>query len=174
MGIYLKQSNLLDGDCDAIVLAIDGMAPGLEGNIARAFKRKYPDAWEAIEPEISYPIPLGSVQLIRIDPDAGCPYSYCFLVSILNHVETLKDQQKKKNLARSLKQVLSLALQKQIFTICSPILSGGWRMDSIEAFLIMKDAYQESENIFIGVPNLYVHVLEQEVYRSIRILLEDH
>ncbi|MES9831906.1 MAG: hypothetical protein ABW139_06645 [Candidatus Thiodiazotropha sp. DIVDIV] len=48
MSIELIHGNLLQGSDDAIILANNGAAKGLEGNIARRFAQKYPDAWEEI------------------------------------------------------------------------------------------------------------------------------
>lgn len=49
MAMEILRGSLLDAPDDAIILTIDGAAKGMEGNIARAFTRKYPDVWEELE-----------------------------------------------------------------------------------------------------------------------------
>ena len=43
MSLKISRGNVLDAKADAIILTIDGAANGMEGNIARAFARKWPD-----------------------------------------------------------------------------------------------------------------------------------
>ena len=58
MTMSVVNRNILDSSAEAIILTIDGAKKGMEGNIARAFAKKYPNAWELLEYEITYPIPI--------------------------------------------------------------------------------------------------------------------
>ena len=72
MSIEIKKGNLFESKSDAIILTVDGARRGMEGNIARAFGRKYPDIWEELEYEIEYPISLGSSKIYQTDPELEC------------------------------------------------------------------------------------------------------
>lgn len=50
--IEIVQGDVLAGQADAVILAVDGAKRGLEDNIARAYPRRWPDAWMEIQDEI--------------------------------------------------------------------------------------------------------------------------
>ncbi len=58
MPICLVYGDVFDAVADGLLLTIDGAKKGMEGNVARAYARRWPDAFEEIEYEIPYPLPL--------------------------------------------------------------------------------------------------------------------
>lgn len=63
MNVQLINNNIFTGNEQALILTVDGAATGMEGNIARAFSRHYPECWEELSLDIDYPIPLGQSRL---------------------------------------------------------------------------------------------------------------
>ena len=118
MSIEIVKGNLLEGSEEGIVLTVDGAAKGLEGNIARAFARRYPEVWEELECRIEYPILLGSARLYEIDPELECKNRYCFIASTLHHLEVLDESQKSKMLGSAMWTVLSLASARRLSDRC--------------------------------------------------------
>ena len=59
MCFRVEHGDVLQTGTDALLLTIDGAKPGLEGNIARAFAKRFPDDWEIIEGGVPFPIALG-------------------------------------------------------------------------------------------------------------------
>jgi hypothetical protein len=50
--LRVLHGNVLDAIADALILTIDGAKKGMEGNIARAFARKWPEIWHELEDEM--------------------------------------------------------------------------------------------------------------------------
>jgi hypothetical protein len=90
--IEIVQGDVLAAQAHAVILAVDGAKRGMEGNIARAYSRRWPDAWMEIEDEIRYPIPLGRSIAIRPENESGFPV--VLIASTLHHLDALAEQQK--------------------------------------------------------------------------------
>ena len=86
--------DVLDAAADALPLAIDGAAHGMEGNVARQFARRWSAAWEEIAAEIRYPLPLGRVFEVELDSGYAGPFRLVILASTFHHRETLTDRMK--------------------------------------------------------------------------------
>lgn len=71
----------MDCSADAILLTIDGAATSMEGNIARLFQRQYPEAWEEIEYDIDYPLPLGRTLAFDVHEEHECPFKTALVAS---------------------------------------------------------------------------------------------
>jgi len=52
--LKLLHNNVFDVVADALLLTIDGQARGLRGNVAHAFQRRWPDAYEDFESRLRY------------------------------------------------------------------------------------------------------------------------
>ena len=59
--LFLLNSDVLTTPADALLITVDGQARGLRGNIARAFIRRWLDAYEDFDSRLEFPISLGSV-----------------------------------------------------------------------------------------------------------------
>ena len=108
MAVQILKGNALDARADALVLTIDGARRGMEGNIARAFARRWPEVFEEIEEQIHYPVPLG--RTVAINPESDCPFRTILLASTLHHLDVLSDKQKSSIIASALSGAINLAL----------------------------------------------------------------
>ena len=106
MPIQIIQGNVLEAAGDALLLTIDGSRRGLEGNIARAFARRWPDDFAEIEEQIPYPLPLG--RTIATLPDRDCPFKGIYIASTLHHIDVLSDTQKARIITSALSEAVSL------------------------------------------------------------------
>ena len=50
--LELISGDLLEVKSDAVLLTIDGVKPGMEGNIARQFARRFPEDWQYLQRDI--------------------------------------------------------------------------------------------------------------------------
>ncbi len=170
MTIELIHNNVFAGKEQAILLTVDGLASGMEGNIARAFERKYPECWEELNLDIQYPIPLGQSRLYEIDDglaeDENCPYRYAVIASTLHHLENLNNQERQQIISRALKSALSLTAQKGIGTLATTILTGGWRLPETDALITMLKTYQDFRQINPQLPKLNIYIMEEQKYLS--------
>ncbi len=172
MDIRLINDSIFSGNEKAIILTIDGLAQGMEGNVARAFARSYPECWEKLALDIQYPIPLGQCRLYEIDRDIAeeehCPYHYVIVASTLHHVEVFDENQKIQVINQALISALSLASQKSdIVDIATVILSGGWRLSEETAFTAMTKAYNQLKHVNHQIPKLNIYILEKDKYASV-------
>lgn len=163
MNIQLINNNIFTGNEQALILTVDGAATGMEGNIARAFSRHYPECWEELSLDIDYPIPLGQSRLYEIDEggaeDESCPYRYVLIASTLHHLDTLDNEQKTQIISRALTSALSLASHKGVKQLATAVLSGG--LPETEALQAMIQAYEQLKQVNLQIPMLNVYTLEK-------------
>ena len=105
--LKLLHNNVFDVVADALLLTIDGQARGLRGNVAHAFQRRWPEAYEDFESQLRFPVPLGTA--VRIDADTDCPWRTILFVSTLHHLETLDDGARHAVIRRGLRSALDVA-----------------------------------------------------------------
>lgn len=173
MNIEIEKGNLFDSKTGAIILTVDGASKGMEGNIARAFGRLYPDVWEELDYDIEYPIPLGSAKIYSIEPDLGCTNSHCIIASTLNHIDVLEDREKLEVISQALRASLSLAANRGVSTICTGILSGGWRIEIEQALEEMLSTYQRAKDTSPQVPLLKIYILGSSEFNHVESYLEE-
>jgi O-acetyl-ADP-ribose deacetylase (regulator of RNase III) len=153
MGIRIIQGNVLDAKADAAIITIDGAKKGMEGNIARAFARRWPELWTEIEEEIPYPLPLGEV--FEYEPTAESPFRLILIAATINHRETLTEPEKKGIVRTALGNAISAATGCGIKSIATAIMTGGWRLSQQSAFLAMTEGYemalQEGKEIALDI-----------------------
>ncbi len=170
MPIQLINHSVFTGQEKAVLLTVDGAASGIEGNIARAFARLYPECWEELSLDIEYPIPLGQSRCYEIDEDLAedenCPYHYAVIASTLHHLDNLDTEQKCQIISRALTSALSLTAQKGIGQLATTVLAGGWRLSEIDALNTMVAAYQAFSHINPHLPTLNIYLLEQAKYQA--------
>lgn len=167
MQLRILQGNVLDAKADSIILTIDGAAKGMEGNIARAFARRWPDVWVEVENEIIYPLPLGEVY--EVEPSAESPFQLILIASTLNHKDTLSEVNKKSVVRTALEASVNIANRFNLRTIASGIMVGGWRLSQTSAFVAMTEGYEATLKND-GDVDLDIYVLDQGHYETIQNL----
>jgi len=168
MHIEIINGNIFESEAEAIILTVDGARAGMEGNIARSFQRNYPDVWEELEYDFEYPIGLGSAKIYPIHEDLQCKNKFCILASTLHHIDTLEDLEKLKILSSALRRSLILASGRSVSSVCSVVLSGGWRIKTVEAFKEMVKTYSRYRSASINAPALKLYILGACEFREIR------
>ncbi len=166
MTIELINKNLFENSEEGILLTIDGAAKVMEGNLARSFARLNPEAWEEIEYELQYPIPLGVTKIFNIHPDVECNNRYCFIASTLNHLDTLSTEEKLNIQSSALRMALSLAESRMVSSVASAVMLGGWRLELKEALGNMLDVYQRAETLSNTIPLLRIYIMASSEYES--------
>ncbi len=163
MSIQLLQGDVLGAATDGLILTIDGARRGLEGNIARAFARRWPDDFTEIEDQIRYPVPLGRAVVTR--PDLDCPFKAVYVASTLHHLEVLTDVQKAGIIASALGEAVQLALRHRMRSLASAVMTGGWRLPFDAALGAMLDCLRS-----LAPPEaplrLAIYVLDEGELRS--------
>ena len=143
MPLFLLNSDVLTTPADALLITVDGQARGLRGNIARAFIRRWPDAYEDFDSHLEIPIPLGSVR--RVDEDTVGPWKTLLFLSTLHHVETLTADEKLDVIRVALSNALSVAVSGRLSSLSTAVLKGGWRLPLEAAYEAMIKTYEASE-----------------------------
>lgn len=137
--LQLVHANVLDATADALLLTIDGQARGLRGNVAHAFQRRWPEAYEDFEAQLRFPIPLGSA--VRIDAESDSPWQTILFVSTLHHLETLDDTSRHRVILNGLVSALNIAARTGLRTLATTPMKGGWRLKSADAYRTMHGAW---------------------------------
>ncbi len=144
MAIRVLCGDLFDADAAAILLTADlrGTAASLSGaNLAAAFRRRWPEAWEDVEADVLTErearglasIAPGDVLVANV---SECPFAYVFIANSLPHVGPQSD--KPASVARSIEQALALARQREVDVVAAPVMVGGWRLgpeDALDAMV---------------------------------------
>jgi len=167
MSLRIFNGNVLDAKADAIILTVDGSAKGMEGNIARAFARRWPESWSELEDEIPYPLPLGEV--FDYAPSSECAFRLILIASTLHHKDAFTGAFKKGVVKTALENAISLASGYGIKTIATALMSGGWRLSRSSAFMAMVEGYaailQKGKDTSIDI-----YIQDNQHYESIKSL----
>ena len=158
MPIQILKGNTLDAQADALILTIDGGRRGMEGNVARAFARRWPEVFEEIDEQIQYPVPLGRTVAARTDSD--CPFRTILFASTLHHLDVLSETQKAAIISSALREAVSLALKHRCRSVATAVMTGGWRLPfeaALDSMLKTLEPYASSETL----PNILIHVLTE-------------
>jgi O-acetyl-ADP-ribose deacetylase (regulator of RNase III) len=157
--IEIAQGDVLSSKADAIVLTIDGAKRGMEGNIARGFARRWPDAWMEIEDEIRYPIPLG--RSIAVCPENDSGFRLVLIASTLNHIDTLNESQKTAIVRSALSEAILLAKRHHARRIATAPMTGGWRLEMAPALSAMMSVLRSTGSVD-HAHSVVVHLLSRE------------
>ena len=149
---------MLDARADALLLTIDGARRGMEGNIARSFARRWPDAFEQIEKGIRYPVPLG--RTVAAHPDTECPFRTVLVASTLHHLDFLPDTQKSSIISTALSEAVNLAVRNRCRTLATAVMMGGWRLPFDAALRAMLSTLNEHAS-GASSPSVSIHVLTE-------------
>lgn len=142
MNLDILLQDVLESPSDAIVLAIDGAARGMEGNVARAFARRWPDLWQEIEDEVRYPVPLGQVYEVEVAGEYDCPFKVVVLAPTLHHLETLSDAGKRSVVRTALEEAIRATSRYRLSSASTTVMRGGWRLQSDSAFTAMLESLE--------------------------------
>jgi O-acetyl-ADP-ribose deacetylase (regulator of RNase III) len=140
MALEIVTGDVLDLAADALLLTIDGVKRGMEGNIARQFERRWPDDWKDLQRTVRYPVPLG--RAVAVPWHGDFPWRLVLFASTLHHLDVLDDQQKRGVTRSSLFEALQLCDRHRASSLATAVLQGGWRLSPEEALLEMQTAYQ--------------------------------
>lgn len=156
--IEIIQGDVLAAQADALILTIDGIKRGMEGNIARAYARRFPGAWMEIEDEINYPVPLGRTVAAHPENESGFPL--VLIASTLHHLDALTGAQKAGIVRAALSDSIQLAMRHRVRRVATAPMTGGWRLELQSALEAMMDALRP-----VAAPDheltVTVHLLSQ-------------
>lgn len=139
MELRIINQNILYSESEAIIFPIDGSRKGLEGNIAREYSKLHSKEWKIIEDSVNYPLGLGNVSTVQLNETN---HKIVILASILNHIETIDTKTYERVVYNSFRDSLLEAKKHHIKTIATPLLSGGWRLDPLRAFVVMSNTLE--------------------------------
>lgn len=164
MNINIINSNILESTADAIILTIDGSATGMGGHVANDFAKLWPDAWEEVEDELEYPLGLGKVVEVNVFSD--CPFKQLLVASTLHHMDVLSMNQKLSVVRTATENAIQAAAASDTKVVATTILSGGWRLDPLNAFMAMSDACESQEKKGMKV-TLDIYMFDQNQFEAI-------
>lgn len=166
-GIFMKDhlvlGDVLAAEADALILTIDGAMRGMEGNIARAFARRWPEDWEAVEESVAYPLRVGDAVAVKLD-DTDCPFRLILVAATLHHLETLDDGEKCAVVRQAFRRCLELAVRCRAVRVATAVMTGGWRLTPEAAFAAMVAAWRgfaSRERLRLTVCTLDVALYQQ-------------
>ena len=165
MDLRVINGDVLEAKADALIITIDGAKRGMEGNIARVFARRWPEAWEEIEEEITYPLPLGEV--FPFEPSSDCPFHILLMASTLNHRDILSEAAKKGIVRSALYNAITEAASYSVKSIATVIMTGGWRLPIQSAFVAMTEGYEIALQAANDI-NIDIYVMHQNQYEIIQ------
>ena len=140
MGLIIKRGDLFTSDSPAIVLPIDGSKRGLEGNLASAFSKRFPDAWEAVAEQIQFPMGLGSADAFSTEKYDCCAQNI-IVVSTLHHLSELNSADVTTVARDATRAAIEMAIIYKFERVDFPILSGGWRLPVEKSVVVMVNTY---------------------------------
>ena len=140
MSIHLINTDILTFKSDALVLTIDGTAPGMQGRIAREFQQRWPETWGNIEKSLHFPMKQDLPVFINITNHEY--WKKVILLPVLNHTQLLSVDEQRTRIRHIFIRTIRQAIQQNISGMAAPVLKGGWRLSADQALLSMLDAYE--------------------------------
>lgn len=165
MTLKILNESLFDNSSDAVILTIDGMAQGMGGKAARTFSELYPETWKYIESKIQYPITAGGYfSVLTTD---GVPFKVVFLAATLTHLPNNQNNPQKSLALLAFNRVIRDATNHGLTTIrcCLPV--GGWRIDPLNAFMILSQILEKNHSSTKGM-ELQLCILKKDEFESVR------
>lgn len=133
--MLIVNRDILDVPADALILTLDGARPGMEGNIARQFAKRWPEDWPDMVRALRFPIPIGRCVALPWEGDA--PWKLFLFAATLHHVDVLDEGEKSGVVSRAFLEALRLCVKHGARSVATPILQGGWRLSRDEALAAM-------------------------------------
>lgn len=174
MKIQVHHQDVFTAQEEGLILTVDGSARGMEGNIARRFAMQYPEDWEEINETLHYPIPLGNTQAIAVLGDEVIQHRHYFIASTLHHGHVLSDKQKLEIQASALRHALSLAEARQVKSIATTVMVGGWRLEFGQAFRQMLNTISRAQEISPSTPTVSIYIAKQTDYTTAKHIHYQH
>ena len=164
MNLKLINSNIFSGNEESIILTIDGSRKGMEGNLVREFSKKFPEKWEEIESHITYPLSLGEIfPFVSLD---DFKYKYILIASTLNHIESLDIRSLENVIMNSFSDCLKFLSGKNINSVSTVLMKGGWRLNPLNAFLSMSTAIEKNMDLILDL-DINIYFNDEEEYKKI-------
>ncbi len=165
MKLKINNESLFDHTSDAIILTIDGAAKGMAGKAARTFGELYPEIWQFIESQVQYPVTAGSCVSTLIP--GGIPFKVVFLAATLTHLPDMQNASQKSLSLRAFNMAVRDATVLGLKTIRCSLPGGGWRVDPLNAFMILSQILEKTYSSTKGM-ELQLCVLEKDLFESVR------
>ncbi len=144
MPVRVTVGDVFESEADGLVLSIDGLRSGMEGQVARAFAQRWPEAWRWVEQGVEYPLELGQAQCVVLDEAHGCPFEAVILVSTLHHLDVLGAGQKQRLVSKATTNAVKAAVTHQFEAVATTVMSGGWRLSMDQALVGMMAGFKAS------------------------------
>ena len=164
--LLIKQENILEYEADALVLTFDGEnaashrgADFVTGNLASAFRDRWPEAWPLIE-EAVHPdrglVPCGDVVSLELT-EGSCAFGGVVLASTLRHHGDRSHGTMSRIVASAVEGAVRAARAEGWESLASTPMKGGPRLDTRSAFMAMVEGYRKAAKALApGVPDLAV------------------
>ena len=168
MRIFLHHQNVLQlTEADTLVLPVDGIGRGLEGNVARKFLKaiEYDSLDELYEKPIAYPF-NGGCQWAQIEDIDETHFEYVCALGILSHQAGADHR----GFIRSaLYHMFEAAEGGSVGTkLACPVLSAGWRLPAIDALYLM---VAEAERFVSDRVELHIAEIDPKRYAQFRTIV---
>jgi hypothetical protein len=156
MPLIFEIGDVLDAQTDALLLTVDGVARNkpdparpirggkeiLGGNLANQFARRWPEDWEDMQREITFPVPIG--RSVGIPWDGDCPWRLIVLASTLHHVGERTNAEKIAIIRGAWTEALAIAVRHNTYSLATTALKGGWRLPLADAVDAMFSTYRQA------------------------------
>ena len=171
MKIIVKHGDILKSESESIILTIDGAAQGMGGHVANDFAKLWPDAWEEVVDEVEFPLGLGKV--VEVNIFSECPFKLVFVASTLHHTDVLNTNQKLSVIRTATENSIIAAAESDTKVVATTVLSGGWRLDTLSAFIAMTEACESLLNKNIKI-RLDIYVIDKDQFESVENLAKSN
>ena len=165
MKLKINNESLFDRTSDSLILTIDGASKGMAGKAARTFGELYPEIWQFIESQVQYPVTAGNSVSISIP--GGIPFKVVFLASTLTHLPDMQNTSQKSLSLRAFNMAIRDAIVLGLKTIRCSLPIGGWRVDPLNAFMILSQILEKTYSSKKGM-ELQLCILEEDIFESVR------
>jgi len=135
--IRLVLGDVLTAKTDALLVAMDGDAEGMEGNIGRQLQRKIgEEAWEDLMAQLIFPMGAGTAQIAEFEGVAEVQFKFAVFAAAFLHAT---NEGASSTLKASLDQSLKRARGAGARSIATAVLTGGWRVNKERAIAHLVD-----------------------------------
>ena len=165
MKLMMNNESLFDHTSDAVILPIDGASKGMAGKACRTFEELYPEAWQFIESNVQYPVTAG--KSVSISIPGRIPFKVVFLVATLTHLPEMQNTSQKSLSLRAFNMAIRDATVLGLKTIRCSLPIGGWRVDPLNAFIILSQILDKTYSSTKGM-EMQLCILEEDVFKSVQ------
>jgi O-acetyl-ADP-ribose deacetylase (regulator of RNase III) len=165
MELNIINADLFTNSSEAIILNIDGetKGEGKGGKMARKFQGLYPELWNKADELIPIPLAYGDIFVYR--PQDHVQYKAVIISSFLNHTKDLSQKEREDVAYTAVKNALQYCVKHNIKSLATPLMTGGWRIPTINAFVAMSHALEKISND--ADLNLMIYILDEKEYKIV-------